>query len=279
VRVLAVATCAIFGFVGASSANPLDSPGTIHIDGLPCNFACQSYMDWSRRTLNATKATARSAATASAGKTAGESSSKRVSKHVMPTSVDASGRKKIHNSETAVATTPIPLPLPKPQADNAPPNPENGKPSKQRSPQEQLMAALEVAEKMTNHDTLELIGNNGADEIKPSDGGNDAAPPRGLDALVFLLISRSDVKSVAALKGLNIALDAAQSSVQADIRAALAATGATETRLSVSDVNPIDRLINGEVQAAVLNVVSPGAAEAFPEIKGFKVLRVPLSPR
>jgi len=28
----------------------------------------------------------------------------------------------------------------------------------------------------------------------------------------------------------------------------------------------------------VLKLVSPDAAEAFPDIKGFKVLRVPLSP-
>ena len=29
---------------GALQANPLDSPGIVYIDGLPCNRACQSYM-------------------------------------------------------------------------------------------------------------------------------------------------------------------------------------------------------------------------------------------
>ena len=33
------------------SAHPLDPPGTIYIDGVPCNRACQAYMRWSQRTL------------------------------------------------------------------------------------------------------------------------------------------------------------------------------------------------------------------------------------
>ena len=32
------------GSTGALQANPLDSPGIVYIDGLPCNSACQSYM-------------------------------------------------------------------------------------------------------------------------------------------------------------------------------------------------------------------------------------------
>ncbi len=32
------------GSSGAPQANPLDSPGVVYIDGLPCNRACQSYM-------------------------------------------------------------------------------------------------------------------------------------------------------------------------------------------------------------------------------------------
>jgi hypothetical protein len=59
----------------------------------------------------------------------------------------------------------------------------------------------------------------------------------------------------------------------------LVAAGAVETQLSVSDASPLDRLVSGEVPAAVLNLVSPAAADAFPEIKGFKVLRVPLLAR
>src|SRR5215213_9266437 len=38
---------------GALQANPLDSPGVVYIDGLPCNSACQSYMAASARALSA----------------------------------------------------------------------------------------------------------------------------------------------------------------------------------------------------------------------------------
>src|SRR5437879_4919006 len=38
---------------GALQANPLDSPGVVYIDGLPCNRACQSYMAWSDQALSA----------------------------------------------------------------------------------------------------------------------------------------------------------------------------------------------------------------------------------
>src|SRR5215207_1893986 len=38
---------------GALQANPLDSPGVVYVDGLPCNRACQSYMAWSAQALSA----------------------------------------------------------------------------------------------------------------------------------------------------------------------------------------------------------------------------------
>lgn len=139
------------------------------------------------------------------------------------------------------------------------------------------MAALAVAEQITNAETPKVPGDDRTDEAKAGDA--NASPPKDVGAPVALLISRPDVKSASALNGLNVAVDAAQSAVVQDIRSALAAAGATEAQLSVSDASPLDRLISGDVQAAVVKLVSPDAAEAFPDIKGFKVLRVPLSPR
>jgi hypothetical protein len=55
-------------------------------------------------------------------------------------------------------------------------------------------------------------------------------------------------------------------------------SGASDVQLSVAGASPFVRLISGDVHAAVLKLVSPDAAEAFPEIKGFKVRRVPLAP-
>src|SRR5271169_4169848 len=46
-------TCTLsLGCFGTSQAHPLDSPGIVYVDGLPCNGACQSYMAWSRQTLS-----------------------------------------------------------------------------------------------------------------------------------------------------------------------------------------------------------------------------------
>ena len=37
------------GSISLAAAAPLDAPGTVYIDGLPCNRACQDYMAWSRQ--------------------------------------------------------------------------------------------------------------------------------------------------------------------------------------------------------------------------------------
>jgi outer membrane biosynthesis protein TonB len=319
VRVWAIAACVTLGLVGASSANPLDSPGTVYIDGSPCNLACQSYMEWSRKALKANQAAAKAmgAPNASAGKAAGMVSRKRVSKHVTPGSADPSSQRKTDDHQATLTAPPEPPPLPRPKPETAPlggetrepeaaltkaPEPPLPKPGaeatplkvetpevpkevprevpRQRTPQEQVMAALAVAELMTNAETPRATGNHGADEAKSASAGDaKATPPGDTGALVALLISRPDVKSASALKGSNVAIDVTQTSAEENIRVALAAAGATETQLSAGDTSPLDRLISGDVQAAVLKLVSPEAAEAFPDIKGFKVLRVPLSPR
>lgn len=272
-KVWAVVAVVSLGFVGASLANPLDSPGTVYIDGVPCNLPCQSYMAWSRQTLEANQASAKGAANASAAKTSGEAPRKRISKHVEPASVDAPSRKKKSGDfQAALTATPEPPPLPRPRTETAPLTVETSNPPRERSPQELVMAALAVAEQITNAETLKAPGNDRTVETKAGDAS--VSTP-----LVALLLSRPDVKSAAALKGVNVAIDAAQSAgVEQDIRFALAAVGATEAQLSVSAASPLDRLISGDVQAAVVKLVSPDAAEAFPDIKGFKVLRVPLLP-
>jgi hypothetical protein len=272
VKVWAVVAVVSLGFVGASLANPLDSPGTVYIDGVPCNLPCQSYMAWSRQTLEANQASAKGAANTSAAKTSGEAPRKRISKHVEPASADAPSRKKKSGDfQAALTATPEPPPLPRPRTETARLNVETSNPPRERSPQELVMAASAVAEQITNAETPKAPGNDRTDETKAGDA--KVSTP-----LVALLLSRPDVKSAAALNGLNVAIDAAQSAVEQDIRFALAAVGATEAQLSVSDASPLDRLISGDVQAAVVKLVSPDAAEAFPDIKGFKVLRVPLSP-
>jgi hypothetical protein len=275
--------------VGGSFAHPLDPPGTVYIDGVPCNLPCQSYMAWSRQTLKASQASAKGAANASVAKASMVAPRKRISKRVEPTSVDAQSRKKTRDFRASLAAAPKPPPPPRPRSPpawlsttpesppvaeggNAPPTVETSNPPKERSPQELIMAALAIAEQITNAERPKAPGNDRADETKAGDA-NVSIP------LVALLLFRPDVTSVAAIKGQNVAIDKAQSAVEQDIRSALEAVGATDAQLSVGDGASLDRLISGDVQAAVVKLVSPDAAEAFPEIKGFKVLRVPLLAR
>jgi hypothetical protein len=57
------------------------------------------------------------------------------------------------------------------------------------------------------------------------------------------------------------------------------AAGAAEVQFSEGLAGAIDRLISGEVPAAVLTLASREAAEWFPDIAGFRIFRVPLSQR
>ena len=304
-RTWAIVAGVSLGLSGSSLANPLDSPGTVYIDGVPCNLSCRSYMAWSRQTLNANQIAAKGAAENSGAKR--EAARKRISKRVEPALAAAPLRKKAGNSQAALSATPEASPLPKPRTGNVPLNVDSQAPPaapttaaeplpvsqprsesvalnaetssrpKERTPQELVMAALAVAEQITNAEPSKANSDDHTDDTKTGD--TKPSPARNVDSLVAVLITRPDVKSASALKGQNVAIDESQSSFQQEIRFALAATGATETQLSAADASPIDRVISGDVEAGVLKLVSPEAAEAFPDIKGFRVFRVPLTPQ
>jgi TRAP-type uncharacterized transport system substrate-binding protein len=96
---------------------------------------------------------------------------------------------------------------------------------------------------------------------------------------VAILMARPEIKTLSDLAGRNIAIDDKQSAADSIIRTAMAAAGAAEVQLTVSQTKAIDRVIGREVPASVLTLASPEAAEGFPEIAGFKIFRVPLSER
>jgi ABC-type phosphate/phosphonate transport system substrate-binding protein len=99
-----------------------------------------------------------------------------------------------------------------------------------------------------------------------------------LDALVAVLVTGPDVKSVTDLAGKTIAIDDRYSeSSMSRVRTAMAAAGATEVQLSKSQTTAISRLVSKEVPAAVVGLVSANAAESFPELARFRTFRVPLS--
>jgi len=140
--------------------------------------------------------------------------------------------------------------------------------SSTRTIQEQVTAAMALAENVTAASAREQQSNNA-----------DGASSDNTDRLVALLVARAEIQSVSALTGKHIAIDDRLSASNGTIRAAIAAAGATEVQLSDGPTKAIDRLIGGEVPAAVLTLVSAEAAEWFPDIKGFRVFRVALSSR
>ena len=117
-------------------------------------------------------------------------------------------------------------------------------------------------------------------ESSPRDA-NMAASAAAIDPdlLVALVMARPEMKSISDLANKNVAIDGEPSASNGSVRAAIVAAGAAEAQLSKGEAKAIDRLIAGEVPAAVLTLVSPEAAEAFPDIAGFRIFRIPLSPK
>jgi hypothetical protein len=156
-----------------------------------------------------------------------------------------------------------------------------------RTIQAQVAAATAVAERMTvaimvpapeskankdrsNHSEATLHG----DAEKSA-----AASPNNTDLLVAILMARPEINLASDLTSKIIAIDDSYSASNGNVRTAIAAAGAAEVQLSEGQAKAIDRLISGEVPAAVLTLASAEAAERFPEIAGFKIFRIPLSPR
>ena len=132
--------------------------------------------------------------------------------------------------------------------------------SNTRTIQEQVAAATAVAERTTVANVVPALRNNA-------------------DLLVALLLARPEIKSLSDLTGKIIAIDGKHLASTGSVRTAIVAAGAPEVQLIVSQTKAINRLISGEVPAAVLALLSPEAAAGYPEIAGFTIFRIPISPR
>jgi hypothetical protein len=147
-----------------------------------------------------------------------------------------------------------------------------------------VAAATTLAEHLTVATAVpppDMKGIN-TDEPDPARGNAEktaSAPANATDLLVAVLMARPDITSVSGLTGKTIAIDDRYSAAKGNVRIAIVAAGAPEIELSGGQATAISRLINGEVPAAILALVSAEAAEGFPEIAGFKILRIPLLPR
>ena len=125
--------------------------------------------------------------------------------------------------------------------------------------QEQVAAATEVAERMTA-----AVLAASSDNAKPT------------EPLVAVVMARPEIKSVADLAGNTVAMDERYAPFSVDVWTAFVVAGTGSVEVSAGHPAAVDRLINGEVTAALLALVFPDAADAFPEIAGFKIFRVPL---
>ena len=151
-----------------------------------------------------------------------------------------------------------------------------------------VAAATVLAERIT------VATVNPSPDIKPGNGdrssraetlgrghGENNAPASANDTylLIAVVMTRSDIKSVSDLIGAKIAIGSMHSMSQGSVRTAIVAAGAPGIQLSEGQTTAINRLVNGEVPAAVLALVSTDAANGFPEIAGFNIFQIPLSPR
>jgi hypothetical protein len=298
------------GSVGTSQGHPLDSADIVYVDGQPCNRACQSYLAWSRRLnlpvaqrsvpveaasvesapldLAPEKNVLRSASRAPQRATAvhRESSKpavRRVAKQAAP-SRSAEIAKLQSAGAAALNSEPAP-----PTIATAPPVDSAAATPQLATTQEQVAAATELAEQVTaaNPTPAPQLEENPATQqeasnVEAADPG-DAKPTVSVatidtDNRVALLIARPEIASVSDLSGKDVAIEDQQSALGESIRTAIMAAGAAEVRLNEEHMKAIDRLIRGEVPAAVLTLLSPEAAEWFPEIPGYRIFRIPLSP-
>src|SRR3954451_191765 len=104
-----------------------------------------------------------------------------------------------------------------------------------------------------------------------------AASPGDAGRTVALLLAVREVASLSELAGKNIAIDEAAPASNDEARRKLEAT--VNAKLAEGRGKALDRLVNGEVSAAVLTLAYPETAEWSSEIAGFKVFRIPLVDR
>ncbi|WKA26023.1 hypothetical protein [Bradyrhizobium roseum] len=94
---------------------------------------------------------------------------------------------------------------------------------------------------------------------------------------VALLLAAPEVTSLSELAGKHIAVDEAAAASNDEAQRKVEAT--VNAKLAGGRVKALDRLVNGEVPAAVLALDYPETAEWSAEIAGFKVFRIPLADR
>jgi hypothetical protein len=150
-----------------------------------------------------------------------------------------------------------------------------------RTIQQQVVEATGMADLVTAIGTGREAANKPDNPaVEPGEAGDAgktaSASPDKEDNLVALVLARPEINSLSDLNNKNIAIEEKQSAASGSVSAALMAAGAAEVQFSEGQAGAIERLISGEVPAAVVTLVSREAAQWFPDIAGFRTFRVPL---
>ena len=293
--------CILFiGSIGTSQAAPLDSPGTVYFDGLPCNSACQSYMAWSRQVSKSRQAAPASAqplplrsdkrslkekaqyttrirggVPKAPARVAKKSAPIRV--EVLPTSnSDLQSVARAEEKSTSSERPAIPLPAPNPNYHSeAATIPEQVATA---TTVEDLTTATATPAREMKTDSI-INPSDSAPAIPPSDEAIAVAPPNNADQRVAVLLVRPEIESISDLTNKTIAIDVSRSDSILGVRTAIVAAGAADVQMSEGTTLAIVRVIDGEVPAAVVIVGSPEAAAVWSSgVPGFKILRIPLLP-
>ena len=152
-----------------------------------------------------------------------------------------------------------------------------------RTIQEQVVEATGMADRVTaitlEREAASKSGNQG---MEPGAGGatdkTASGSPINPDNLVALVLARPEINKLSDLNNRNIAIEEKQSAASGSVSAALMAAGAAEVQFSKVQTGALDRLISGEVPAAVV-LASREVANLFPEVEGFRTFRVSLKAR
>jgi hypothetical protein len=270
-------TCILFtASVGSSRAAPLDSPDTVYIDGLPCNSACQSYMAWSRQVSKANSRPVRSRLAQPSSRTKAQRTTK-MRESIPNSAAPTRLAKKAEEAKPAAADK---------TDSSALPNPTPGSEAGTTREQVGTAPAIEDLTTATARPAQDKQPDGNTDRSSPSAAIPPADPettaltsPNNAEQLIAILLVRPEIKSVSDLANKVVAIGVSRSDAVAGVRSAIVAAGAAEVQMSEGETLALIRVMDGEVPAAVVSLLSPEAAEAWKAgVPGFNILRIPLSP-
>jgi TRAP-type uncharacterized transport system substrate-binding protein len=262
------------GSAGALQAHPLDSPDIVYIDGMPCNSACQSYMAWSRQTTPVSGQPQPRSASAGARQRPRKSLANRAIASKLATSVRATKQSPSKSPEIPRKKN-MDLPTAGKAGASFDTPVANDAGALPRVAIRQQLTRATVDPKESEQKTA----SDHSEAVLPSDSQpNEPLLSNDTDPRIAILMARPEIKSVSDLAGKNIAIENTLSASVGVVQIAIAAAAAAGVQLAASPTKALDRVIDGQVSAAVLMLAYPEAAETFPEIAGFNIFRIPLTP-